>query len=162
MTGSPPFTRTLFSRRQLLRWAGSGLAALLTSLVIPGALVASPREAKMRLAELTGGRPLNKGRITIELPAIAHQTDFIPVKITVDSPMSADDYVKALHICSERNPDPAVASFHFTPESGRAQAATRIRLVKSQVILAAAEMSDGSCYYAKAFTKISTGKGGCG
>ncbi|MBT4700580.1 MAG: hypothetical protein HOB79_05845, partial [Rhodospirillaceae bacterium] len=87
---------------------------------------------------------------------------FTRLVVSVDSPMSNDDYVKAIHIVAERNTLPDVASFYLGPHSGRAQVATRIRLKKSQNIVAVAEMADGTAYVGRARTKVLTGAGGCG
>ncbi len=148
----------MLTRRRVL-----ALFAAATVSSLPwGSALAGPRDAKKRLAELTGGVKAKKGRIKITVPKVTDQGDFIPLRVAVDSPMSEADHVAAVHVLAERNPDPAVASFRFTPASGRAEVSTRIRLVKTQVIQVAAEMSDGSVYLAKARCKISTGAGGCG
>jgi sulfur-oxidizing protein SoxY len=64
--------------------------------------------------------------------------------VSVESPMSPDDYVKAVHVFNEKNPQPHVISVALGPRAGRAQVATRIRLADSQQVVAIAEMSDGS------------------
>ncbi len=76
--------------------------------------------------------------------------------------MSEESYVKALHILAERNTVPEVATYHFSPISGVAEITTRIRVAKSQTIIAVAEMSDGGIFYAKARCKVARGAGGCG
>ncbi len=100
------------------------------------------------------------GRITLELPQIAENGNTVPLSIEVDSPMTAQDYCKAVHIFAEGNPRPDVASIHFTPACGRAVASTRMRLAKTQNVVAIAEMSDGSVYMTKAEVKVTIG--GCG
>jgi len=64
--------------------------------------------------------------------------------VSVESPMTAADHVKAIHVLNERNPQPNVISVHLGPRAGRATVSTRIRLANSQRIIAIAEMSDGS------------------
>ncbi len=125
-------------------------------------VLASPRDAKKRLSELTGGIKPKKARVAIILPKVTDQGDFVPLRVAVESPMSEEDHVKAIHIVAERNPTPMVASFHLSRAIGKAQVSTRIRLVKTQVVVAVAEMGDGSVYLGKARCKISTGAGGCG
>ncbi len=49
---------------------------------------------------------------------------------------------------------------HFTPASGVAQASTRIRLAKTQNIVALAEMSDGS--FRRETVEVKVTIGGCG
>ena len=123
---------------------------------------AAPRDAKKRLAELTGGAEQQKDGVEITLPEATDQARHVPMRIVVDSPMTEDDYVKAIHVVAERNPTPAIASFHLSPANGRAEISTRIRLLQTQVVIAAAEMSDGSVRIGKARCKIIGGAGACG
>ena len=68
----------------------------------------------------------------------------MPLTVSVDSPMTEADHVKAIHIFSEKNPLPNVVSFHLGPRAGRASVATRIRLADTQTVVAICELSDGS------------------
>jgi sulfur-oxidizing protein SoxY len=123
---------------------------------------AAPRDAKQRLAELTGAAEQQQGGVEITLPEATDQARHVPMRIRVDSPMTEDDHVKAIHVVAERNPTPAIASFHLSPANGRAEISTRIRLLQTQVVVAAAEMSDGSVRIGKARCKIIGGAGACG
>ena len=58
--------------------------------------------------------------------------------------MTATDYVKAIHIFNEKNPQPNVIGIHLGPRAGKAKVSTRIRLADSQKVVAIAQMSDGS------------------
>jgi sulfur-oxidizing protein SoxY len=58
--------------------------------------------------------------------------------------MTPDDHVLRLHIFIEGNPEPVAATYHFGARAGKAEMSTRIRLARSQTVLALAEMSDGS------------------
>jgi sulfur-oxidizing protein SoxY len=64
--------------------------------------------------------------------------------VSVESPMTAEDYVKAIHVFNEKNPQPNVISAYIGPRAGRASMSARIRLADSQKVIAVAEMSDGS------------------
>lgn len=150
------------TRRQVVASGGATAIALAVAGFAPGLALASPKDAKEMLAELTGGIALNKGRVHVMLPKITDKGPFTRISVSVDSPMSDDNYVKAVHIVSERNTVPEVASFYFTPMSGRAEVTTRIRLRETQVIVAVAEMSDGTAYIGKGRTKVSQSGGGCG
>ncbi len=96
------------------------------------------------IAKLTGGRPLQPGRVTVDTPLLADNGHSVPVKFIVESPMSAHDYVRTITVLSDRNPRPLVATYHLGPRAGRAQVATRVRLNGSQRLWALAELSDGS------------------
>jgi sulfur-oxidizing protein SoxY len=58
--------------------------------------------------------------------------------------------VRAIHVFTELNPQPDVASFHLGPRAGRAWVSTRIRLAHTQNVTAIAELSDGSFWSGQA------------
>ena len=93
---------------------------------------------------VTKGAPIRAGRVKLELPPLADNGNSVAMKLAVESPMTAQDHVRAVHLFSERNPVRHMAAFHLGPKSGRAEIASRIRLAGSQKIVALAEMSDGS------------------
>ena len=150
------------TRRQVLAVGGGAACALAALTWWPGAALATPKDAKAALAELTKGVPLEKGRVYLTLPAITDRGPFTRLVVTVDSPMTADDHVEAIHIVAERNTVPEVASFHLGPRSGIAKVVTRIRLKQSQNIVAVAQMNDGTAHVGIARTKVLSGAGGCG
>ena len=105
---------------------------------------ATPSDAMQAMKAIVGNRPVNTGRIYFELPPLVENGNLVAIKISVQSPMTQNDYVKAIHIIAEANPLPNVVSCYFTPLSGKAEASTRIRLADSQKVWALAQMSDGS------------------
>lgn len=127
------------TRRRLLVAAGLICA-------VPAARAQAPWPAIPALETLLGSRTLQAGRVKIEIPKLADNGNSVPLLVTVDSPMTAQDRVTALHVFSERNPRPRIASMTFGPDVGRAQIATRIRLAGTQRIVAVAEMADGSLW----------------
>ena len=149
---------TNISRREALA-LGAGTAAVA---IIGGAgpAAATPQEAAAEIAKFTGGKPLEKGRISIELPEIAENGNTVPLSIVVDSPMTADDYVSDIMVVAEGNPRAGLATFHLTPMSGRAEAATRIRLAATQNIVIVAKTSKGQFFTAQKPVKVTIG--GCG
>ena len=152
----------MLNRREVLAICGMGVVALTSFEWFPGQVFASPQDVKKRMAELAGGAKPKKGRVTITLPKITDQGNFVPVSVAVESRMTQEEHVKAIHILAERNPVPEVVSFFLGPQNPKAVVSTRIRLVKTQVVIALAEISDGSLYIGKARCKILTGVGGCG
>ena len=68
----------------------------------------------------------------------------VPCTVSVESPMTPGDYVKAIHVFNEKNPQPNVISVFLGPRAGRASFSTRIRLSDTQHVVAIAELSDGS------------------
>jgi sulfur-oxidizing protein SoxY len=145
------------SRREMLTLASGG-----TALVILGRspALATPAEAAAEIAKFTDGKTVEQGKITVELPEIAENGTTIPLLITVDSPMTADDYVSEVLVVTDGNPRPRVITFHFTLMSGRALAATRIRLASTENVIVVAKTGDGRFFSAQKQVKVTIG--GCG
>ena len=105
---------------------------------------ATPAEEQEAIRKLTGSALVKTGRVTLDLPALVENGNSVPLTISVDSPMTFEDHVKAIHVFVEKNPQPYVASFYIGPRAGRANISTRIRLADSQTVLVICEMKDGS------------------
>ncbi|MEZ5855203.1 MAG: thiosulfate oxidation carrier protein SoxY [Hyphomicrobiaceae bacterium] len=99
-------------------------------------------------------------KIVLEIPEIAENGNTVPYTISVESPMTDSDYIKAVHVLSSANPLPNIASFYFGPAVGRATLASRMRLAKTQDVLILAERSDGQFLMAQRAVKVTIG--GCG
>ncbi|MEY4598133.1 MAG: hypothetical protein RLZZ445_930 [Pseudomonadota bacterium] len=106
------------------------------------------REALLR--EVTRGAALRIGRVLVDTPTLADNGHSVPLRIAVDSPMTAADHVRRITILAERNPRPVVASYALGPYSGRGEIVTRIRVADIQDIIAVAELSDGSFWMGSA------------
>ena len=132
------------TRRELLYFAGTvALGGVLPSLAVRPA-AATPATMKSAIATVIGEAKLNAGRVKLEIPPLVENGNTVACTVTVESPMSASDYVKAIHVFNEKNPQPNVISVKLGPSAGRATIATRIRLSDTQLVTAIAEMSDGS------------------
>jgi sulfur-oxidizing protein SoxY len=93
---------------------------------------------------ITGGAPIRNGRVTIDTPRLADNGHSVPITVRVESAMTAQDHVRRITLVSESNPRPLIATFHLTAKSGKAEIITRIRLNKTQRVMALAELSDGT------------------
>jgi sulfur-oxidizing protein SoxY len=136
-------TKRPFSRRRLLLQAGAGLAA--TVLVRP----ASAQDAAAMAAavsQFAGGQPVRRGRVKLEIATLVDNGNVVPLRVTVDSPMSAADHVSEIAIYNEKNPQKDVGRFTLGPRAGKAEVSTRIRLATSQKLTALARMNDGSVW----------------
>lgn len=145
------------TRRAFLVTAGGGLAAFALA---PAAALADAKMVADEIKKLYGEKPLKEGRIKLDLPSIAENGLVVPLSFEVESPMTDADYVKSIHFFADGNPNPQIASFTFTPMSPKAAASIRIRLAKTQNIVAVAEMSNGDLYTASKEVKVTIG--GCG
>lgn len=106
------------------------------------------------ILSVTRGAALNRGRVKMDLPVIADNGNAVPLKISVASPMTAADHVKAIHLVSDRNPVRNMASFHLGPYWGRAELETRVRLAGSQNVTVIAEMSDGTFWMDRSHVQV--------
>jgi sulfur-oxidizing protein SoxY len=139
------------SRREFLAAAGgaaagAGLAPLLA--LVPAH--ATPPAMQEAIAKVVGPARVTAGKVTLELPPLVENGNTVPLAVSVESPMTEADHVRAIHVFTEKNPQPDVASFRFGPRAGRARVATRIRLADTQTVVAIAELSDGSFWSASA------------
>ena len=148
----------LVDRREFLVTSGAAVATL--AALSSGALALEKKDANKLLKELTGGATPASGKVKLEMPEIAENGATVPVKISVDSPMTDKDYCESVTIIAPKNPTVYVATFHFTPDSGKAWINTRMRLAQTQEVWALAKMSDGKFYIAKTNVKVTIG--GCG
>jgi len=150
-------TMTMTRRQALFVGAAAiGAAALGQS--------AAPAFAANNLDEIatkfTGGATPIEGKVKLDLPEIAENGNTVPLTVSVESPMTDADYVKEVILLADGNPNAGVATFHFSPASGVAEANTRIRLAGTQNIVAIAKTNDGKFYTAKKQVKVTIG--GCG
>jgi sulfur-oxidizing protein SoxY len=135
------------TRRQFLIVA-SGFG--LTSFLGTRPAAATPAMMAAAIREVVGESPVREGKVTLDLPPLVENGNAVPMTVSVDSPMSAADHVKAIHVFNEKNPQPYIATFHLGPRAGKAKVSTRVRLADSQKVVAVAELSDGSFWSASA------------
>jgi sulfur-oxidizing protein SoxY len=130
------------ARRELLKGAG----ALACGMLLLGvrAANATPASMQAQIRNIIGSADIGKGKIKLDIPPLVENGNTVPLTISVDSPMTATDYVKAIHIFNEKNPQPNVIGIHLGPRAGKAKVSIRIRLADSQKVVAIAQMSDGS------------------
>jgi len=145
-----------FNRREALTIGAAVLAAL--------GLPFSPAFAKNNIDEVigkfTGGKTPVAGRVKLDVPEIAENGNTVPMTVSVESSMTAQSYVSDVLVVTDGNPNAGVATFHFSPASGIAEANTRIRLAETQNVTAIAKMNDGSFYSVTKQVKVTIG--GCG
>ena len=147
----------IIGRRNLLKWSAAGAFTLT---LVPFSVGATPERVALAISKLVGGKQLKEGPISITLPEIAENGAVVALTVAVDSPMSTDDHITAIHILADGNPLPDVASYFLGPHNGKAEISLRMRLAKTQKIVFAAETSKGESYIASQMIKVTLG--GCG
>jgi sulfur-oxidizing protein SoxY len=114
----------------------------------PSASNATPAMMQEAVRKVVGDAQIQKGKVTLDLPPLIDNGNVISMKVSVDSPMTPTDYVKAIHVFNEKNPQPNIISVTLGPRAGRASISTRIRLADTQTVTAIAQLSDGSFWQA--------------
>ena len=135
------------SRREFL--IGSAGIGLVSALPV-GSAAATPAMLESAIRNVVGKANLQKGKVRLDAPPLVENGNAVPVTIIVDSPMSEADYVRAIHVFNEKNPQPHVITVALGPRAGKARVATRIKLADAQRIVGVAEMSDGSFWTGEA------------
>jgi sulfur-oxidizing protein SoxY len=130
---------SLATRRTVLAAIGGGCLALA---VRPAQ--ATPETMKSAIRQVVGEAAVTPGRIKLDLPPLVENGNTVAMTVSIDSPMTAKDYVTAIHVFTEKNPQPNVISARLGPRAGKAEIQTRVRLADTQTVLAICEMSDGS------------------
>jgi sulfur-oxidizing protein SoxY len=147
------------NRRQALTMSVGALALAASGGATSPALAAK-NDSEELIKKFTGGKTATEGRVRLDLPEIAENGNTVPMTVSVESPMTEQSYVSDVLIVSDGNPRGGVATFHFSPASGVAEANVRIRLAETQNVIAVAKMNDGSFFMASKPVKVTIG--GCG
>ena len=96
--------------------------------------------------------------LELKVPILAEDATVVPISVHTKIPQTNELYIKKIHIFVDKNPIPLVGAFEFTPESGKADLAMRIRVDAHNYVRAIAELNTGELYMAKSFIKA---KGAC-
>jgi sulfur-oxidizing protein SoxY len=131
------------TRRQFVVAVGSA-AAMLAIKSAQAQVAANPAAFGAAIGKVTKGAEVKTGRVKLDVPPLSENGNTVATNVTVESPMTAKDYVKAIHLFAEKNPQPNIISVHLGPRAGKAAISTRIRLADTQTVTAIAEMSDGT------------------
>lgn len=95
------------------------------------------------VVELLNGAEPQTGRIQLELPGVTQDGSSVPLSVQVDHPMTEENYVSEIHVFADGNPSPELIQLRLTPMVGEARFSTRIRLERSQNVIALARNNQG-------------------
>ncbi|GLK82661.1 SoxY-related AACIE arm protein [Ancylobacter defluvii] len=136
----------LIGRRGLILAGGAGLLVL----ALPPARALARPSLQEAVNGFTGGKPVETGKVKLDVPPLVENGNAVGVTVAVESPMTAGDHVRRIALFNEKNPQADVAVFTLGPRTGRGRLSTRIRLATSQTLIAVAELSDGSYWSSSA------------
>lgn len=126
---------------------GLGAAALT---ILPFRLSAATEDA---IAAFTGGADVADGGVDLTAPEIAENGNTVPIEVSAPGAVM-------VALFADGNPTPDVATIKFGKLNPTHTASTRIRLAKTQNVIAIAQMEDGSFQRAQSEVKVTIG--GCG
>jgi|SRR5882672_2444102 len=133
------------TRREFLVLTAAALVPAAVEAQVDPNLAANRKAAfQAALRKVLGDAKVQHGRVKLQLPPLIDNGNSVPLSVTVASPMTEADHVKAIHVLTEKNPLPDVVSVALGPRAGRAWISTRVRLADTQTVTAIAQMSDGS------------------
>jgi sulfur-oxidizing protein SoxY len=135
---------TSSTRRGFLGLAGSAALCGTVPIVTARPVEATPATLASAIRNVIGEAEVHTGKVKLDIPPLVENGNTVPMTVSVTSPMTESDYVKAIYVFNEKNPQPNIGNFHLGPQAGRAQVSTRIRLADSQKVTAIAQLSDGS------------------
>ena len=161
------------ARRTFLRSCAMGLAGFFASGAWgrSGRLLASrlggpedpevPNQEVARILKtLFGNRPIRRGHVSLDMPAVAEDGRIVPVIIESDLPMSSEHYVKGVHLIVDHNPDAHLAAFQLTPALGQVSLSTRIKMKRTTWVRAILETNTGEVW--AGYTRVLVTMNGCG
>ncbi len=153
------------SRRGFIKATGAVCSAVLMAGAVPGLLkpvMAAEEQIDIKdaMKKLFGDKKIETGHVDLDVPIIAENGAVVPVTITSDLPMKADDYVKNVYVFSEGNLNPFVAKMGLTSANAKAEIAMRIKMRKTSNVRAVVETSKGNLYQNMKEVKVTVG--GCG
>jgi sulfur-oxidizing protein SoxY len=119
-----------------------------------GGAAAAQADFAAALREITGGVQPREGRVKVDAPPLAETGTAVPVTVSVDSAMTDEDRVAAIHILLEQNPEPDAAHFTLGPRAGKAEIATRVRMFAPQKVYGLAAMRDGSFWIGSVHVEV--------
>lgn len=107
--------------------------------------------------DLFPGRTINTDKaeqiLAIKAPYRAEDAAVVPVSLHTRIAQTEDRYIKKIHMYVDKNPVPLVGVFEFTPHSGKADLALRIRVDAQSYVRAIVEMNNGELYMVKNFVR---------
>ena len=136
------------TRREIMQLgAGAFAVAGLAPMAAQAAPLAEAVEA------VTGGADVMEGGIELTAPEIAENGNTVPISVSAPG-------ATMVAIFAEGNPESEVVTFKFGPLAAKQEASTRIRLAKTQDVVAGVQMPDGTFHRASSTVKVTIG--GCG
>ena len=132
------------TRRQFLVLACGAAAGAAQAQLPPNIEALRKAALQQAVRKVTGDAPVRRGKVQLNVPPLIDNGNSVALSVDVESPMTSAEHVRAIHVFTEKNPQPYIITAHLGPRAGRARITTRARIADSGAVLAIAQMSDGS------------------
>jgi len=106
--------------------AGAAMATLLPF----EAAQATPEALAEAIREVAGGAAVREGKVKLDVPPLIENGNTVPLTVSVDHPMTEEDFVKAIHVSTRRTRSRMCSA----PRSRRATDAPRLVRASSSPI----------------------------
>lgn len=156
------------TRRTFFRTAGVLGAAVATSGLfgVPLSVAQAAEEAAAPavdmdalIAKQVGAGAIAMEKVTLDIPATAENAALVRMPVVVDHPMEAGNFIQTVSLFIDNNPNPFIAQFELTPETGKAALEFRARMAKSSKVRVVAKSNTGKLY--GLVKEIQVAAGGC-
>lgn len=161
------------TRRGFFRTAGIVSTAVATSGFFAGSLKvlaedAAPAAAETKapavdinalIATNMGAGPITLEKVSLDIPGTAENASLVRMPIVVDHPMEPGNFIQTIGLFIDHNPNPFVAQFDLTPESGKAAVEFRVRMAGPSDVRVIAKSNTGKLYGIVKNIKVAAG--GC-
>src|SRR3981189_605821 len=106
------------SRRRFLGLAGSTAVLGAIPIVTVRPAEATPAMVATPIRHAVGEAPARIGKVKLAVPPLVENGNTVPMTVSVQNPMTANDYVKSIPVFNEKNPQPNVGNFYLGPQAG--------------------------------------------
>src|SRR5437870_2639224 len=100
------------SRREFLLAAGAAGGLGLASVIAVEPARATPVAMEEAIRKVIGSARVTPGRVKLDVPPLVENGNTVPLAVSAESPMTEADHVKAIHVFTEKNPQPDVDGLH--------------------------------------------------
>lgn len=117
---------------------------------------------KELLDEYLSGKKAEDGSsiMTLNIPDAPENGAVVPVEVTVNHPMSADNYISNITVLTTKNKANKAISFDLTPANGIAYLYVNVKMGQTQDVVILAKTNKGKIF--KASQTVRVALGGCG
>src|SRR5882672_7990515 len=105
------------SRRQFLGLAGGAAVLGAVPIVTLVPAEATPATLATAIRNVVGEAAVRTGKVKLDVPPLVENGNTVPMTVSVANPMTANDYVKSIHVFNEKNPQPNIGHFYLGPHA---------------------------------------------